>query len=100
LLALDDVAAALDRGEAVNLKAPRMGGFITVLRALALVDARGAGALAYLGGMHETGVGREQARQLAAIYCPAAPNDLAPLPGGRLSTPGEVALDVVGFGAF
>jgi hypothetical protein len=110
------VAEALGRGEAVNLKAPRMGGPLAMLRALelALADRSPApredpgedpgenpredagedpgedprddprdgpvastGVIAYLGGMFEVGVGRAQARQLAALYCADAPNDLA-----------------------
>jgi hypothetical protein len=31
--------------------------------------------------MFEVGVGRAQARQLAALFCPNAPNDLAPHAG-------------------
>ena len=78
------VARARARGEAVNLKAPRMGGPLELLRglerALALEQAGEPGARfsAYLGGMFEVGVGRAQARQLAALYCGTAPNDLAP----------------------
>jgi len=68
------VEAARARGEAVNLKAPRMGGPLEVLRGL---DHAGEGT-AYIGGMFEVSVGRVQARQLAALYCPSGPNDLAP----------------------
>lgn len=93
------VATALSRGEAVNLKAPRMGGPLEVLHALALVPQAGPDSVcvAYLGGMFEVDVGRTQARQLAALFCPDGPNDLAPLRGpltGRIS----VALDTPGFG--
>jgi L-alanine-DL-glutamate epimerase-like enolase superfamily enzyme len=74
-----EVLSARARGEAVNLKAPRMGGPLEVLRALENATAPpGDRALAYLGGMFEVGVGRQQARQLAALYCPNGPNDLAP----------------------
>jgi hypothetical protein len=97
----DAVAEAVARGEAVNLKAPRLGGWLALLRAFAL--ARDHGALAYVGGMFEAGPGREQARQLAALFSPDAPNDLAPL-AGALSTvtgpsPALIHLDGVGFGA-
>jgi L-alanine-DL-glutamate epimerase-like enolase superfamily enzyme len=94
-----DVQAALERGELVNVKGPRMGGFLELLRGL---SGAGAGCF-YFGGMYEVGPGREQARQLAAIVCPEAPNDLAPFGGSRSSLVGDspslVRLDVVGFGA-
>jgi L-alanine-DL-glutamate epimerase-like enolase superfamily enzyme len=98
LATVEDVAAAVARGEWVNLKAPRMGGFLAVLRALA-----GAGARAYVGGMFEVGPGREQARQLAAMFCPEGPNDLAPFAGGRSSlqgpSPSSIRLGRPGFGS-
>jgi hypothetical protein len=98
LLNARDVAVAVARGAWVNLKAPRMGGFLMALDALGL--ARGN---AYFGGMFEAGPGREQARALAALFCADAPNDLAPLPGGMGSISGQspslVRLDGVGFGA-
>lgn len=72
ILTAGDAAVAARSGRLVNLKAPRMGGFREVLRAL---DA--CGAAAYFGGMFEVGPGRALARQLAAIFTPAAPNDLA-----------------------
>jgi len=87
-----DVAAALACGEAVNLKAPRMGGVLELLSALdqawSLGDANRVRC--YFGGMFEVGVGRTQARQLAALYCPDAPNDLA-LNHGKLGLAREVA---------
>jgi L-alanine-DL-glutamate epimerase-like enolase superfamily enzyme len=101
------VAVAIARGEAVNLKAPRMGGPLELLRALehALTSNGTEPARAYLGGMFEVGVGRFQARQLAALYCPEGPNDLAanlvhdrgafPLP---MSSPIVIELDRPGFG--
>jgi L-alanine-DL-glutamate epimerase-like enolase superfamily enzyme len=103
------VAEARARGESVNLKAPRMGGPLAVLRALehALesASATDAAVRAYLGGMFEVNVGRAQARQLAALYCPTAPNDLAlnlahvGMPGERAASPARVRLDRPGFGA-
>lgn len=107
LLTSDDVAAACDDGCLVNLKAPRMGGPIAVLRSLELARAAGDrhaahGGTAYLGGMFEVGPGRQQARQIAALFCPLAPNDLAPIdgaPGPPLGpSPSVVRLDAVGFG--
>jgi hypothetical protein len=76
-----------------------MGGFLAVLRAL---EAAPPGR-AYFGGMFEVGPGREQARQLAALFCPRAPNDLAPLEGGASSmvgaSPSRLRLDRAGFGS-
>ena len=101
------VAAASARGEAVNLKAPRMAGPLEVLRGLehALAAPVVIGRVrAYLGGMFEVGVGRSQARQLAALYCAEAPNDLAlnaPLaltPATREDSPTQIRLDELGFG--
>jgi L-alanine-DL-glutamate epimerase-like enolase superfamily enzyme len=99
----DAVAEARARGEAVNLKAPRMGGPLAVLRGLerALTDDPTLPAVtAYLGGMFEVGVGRLQARQLAALYCASAPNDLALNSASRprLSSPAQVRFDQHGFG--
>ncbi|HEY4184403.1 MAG TPA: hypothetical protein VGP07_05005 [Polyangia bacterium] len=73
------VAVALARGESVNLKAPRMGGPLEVLRGLELAARTGRPGAAYLGGMFEVDVGRTQARLLAALFCSDATNDLAPL---------------------
>ena len=87
-------AHALDalpvRPAAVNLKPARMGG---VLEALACAKrcAR-EGIDVYIGGMFEVGVGRRQLRALAALLCPDAPNDVAPLvPPER---PPRLAVDV------
>jgi hypothetical protein len=115
LLAETDVEAALARGESVNLKAPRMGGPLAVLRSLELAWRRDRSptfttappfeARAYLGGMFEVGVGRTQAQTLAALYCPDAPNDLAPnrrAPAGAPrqidNPPALVRFDAPGFG--
>jgi hypothetical protein len=111
------VARARRRGEAVNLKAPRMGGPFTVLRGLERSLAHpylpaqpeteaGATARTYFGGMFEVSVGRVQARQLAAIYCASAPNDLilnvqssSPRRSQAAWSPVRVRLDEPGFGA-
>ena len=102
------VAAALARGEAVNLKAPRMGGPLAVLRGLQHAWAGkqpDSQPSAYLGGMFETHVGRAQARQLAALYCASAPNDLAlnvanaAGPRERSESPAQIRLDQPGFGS-
>ncbi|MEI9940116.1 MAG: hypothetical protein WDO69_23085 [Pseudomonadota bacterium] len=100
----DAVCRARARGEAVNLKAPRMGGPLELLRGLegALAPRAGiAPVIAYLGGMFEVSVGRTQARQLAALYCASGPNDLAPNLAGaepRQNSPVLVRLDQPGFG--
>ena len=116
LLGETDVEATLARGESVNLKAPRMGGPLAVLRSLALVERRARPSTlstmprsegrAYVGGMFEVGVGRTQARTLAALYCPDAPNDLAlnrhapaGVPRQVDNPPALVRFDVPGFGA-
>jgi len=74
-------AHALDalpvRPAAVNLKPARMGG---VLEALACAErCTREGIAVYVGGMFEVGAGRRQLRALAALLCPDAPNDVAPL---------------------
>jgi hypothetical protein len=93
-------AAALDalpaRPAAVNVKPARMGG---VLEALACgTRCRAAGIPVYLGGMFEVGVGRRQLRALAALLCPDAPNDVAPLV--ETERPARLPVDgaAVGFG--
>jgi L-alanine-DL-glutamate epimerase-like enolase superfamily enzyme len=100
-----DVDAAARRGDAINLKAPRMGGPLNVLRALERAAA--LAPVSYVGGMFEVGPGRVQARQLAALFCPQGPNDLAPLAGAIMpgSAPAAtsigvrtIRLDVPGFG--
>jgi hypothetical protein len=100
LLTLADVEAAVGRGEIVNFKIPRLGGPIPTLEAIALAQKRNRSF--YFGGMFEAGPGREQARQLAALLCSGAPNDLGPLQGAmsppRPRSPSWVRLDNIGFG--
>jgi L-alanine-DL-glutamate epimerase-like enolase superfamily enzyme len=102
LLSPADVEAALQRGEMVNLKIPRMGGPIPLLEAVGIAQKRGGHSF-YFGGMFEVGPGREQARQLAALFCGTAPNDLGPILGAmsppRPRSPSWVRLDTAGFGA-
>lgn len=62
---------------AVNVKAPRVGGWLEALRCLE--ECRRRDLHAYIGGMFEVGVGRAQARLLASLYTADAWNDLAPL---------------------
>ena len=98
------VSRARARGEAVNLKSPRMAGPLELLRGLeeaVAARAESVPVIAYLGGMFEVSVGRAQARQLAALYCANGPNDLAPNLGGaetRQDSPVLVRLDRLGFG--
>jgi L-alanine-DL-glutamate epimerase-like enolase superfamily enzyme len=94
------VGAARAKGEAVNLKAPRMGGPLELLRGLELAFTSGNAPI-YFGGMFEVGVGRSQARQLAALYCPNGPNDLAANTVERRveNPPLVIPLDHPGFGA-
>lgn len=65
-------------GESVNLKGPRMGGWLALLEAAAI--ARSRGTPVYVGGMSEAGVGRGQARRLASLLAPDVHHDLAPIP--------------------
>lgn len=99
VLSVADARRAVDEGALINVKAPRMGSVLTALEALAVAPAGGA----YFGGMFELGPGRVQARLLASLYTPEAPNDLAPIPRHASSAPRRspvrVALDRPGFGA-
>jgi hypothetical protein len=83
-VALDGyVLAAVDlddpeiRPAAVNVKAPRVGGWIEALRCLE--ECRRRGLHAYVGGMFEVGPGRRQAHVLASLFTPEAWNDVAPI---------------------
>jgi hypothetical protein len=83
-VALDGyVLAAVDLDDpeippaAVNVKAPRVGGWIEALRCLEECGRRGWHA--YIGGMFEVDVGRSQARVLASLYTADSWNDLAPI---------------------
>lgn len=73
---------------AVNVKPCRVGSLAGVL---GLVEAcRARGVATYAGGHTEIGPGRGQARLLASLLHPDAPNDLAPLDGvldGRPAPP-------------
>lgn len=83
---------------AVNVKAPRVGGWLEALACLE--GCRRRGWATYVGGMFEVSVGRAQARVLASLYCPDAWNDLAPLAGGADgagSSPLAITDDFVGF---
>jgi hypothetical protein len=62
---------------ACNLKPARMGSMLDAVRTAARCERRAIAI--YVGGMFEVGVGRRQLRDLAAVLCPDAPNDLAPI---------------------
>lgn len=88
-VALDGyVLAAVDLDDpeippaAVNVKAPRVGGWIEALRCLE--ECRRRGLHAYVGGMFEVDAGRRQARVLASVFTPDAWNDLAPISVGAV----------------
>ncbi|HYO45953.1 MAG TPA: hypothetical protein VEY33_04610 [Gemmatimonadota bacterium] len=84
---------------AVNVKAPRVGGWIEALRCLE--ECRHRELHAYVGGMFEVDVGRSQARVLASLYTAAAWNDLAPLADASVhplpSSPIDSSEDFIGF---
>jgi O-succinylbenzoate synthase len=86
-VALDGyVLAAVDLDDpeippaAVNVKAPRVGGWMEAFRCLE--ECRRRGLHAYVGGMFEVGPGRLQARVLASLFTADAWNDVAPITGG------------------
>lgn len=95
-----DAARFAEQGAMISIKAPRMGGVLEALRGLDA--ARAAGVPAHVGGMWELGPGRDQARLLAALYCPDAPNDVAPISrhedAAREPSPLAVRIDLPGFG--
>lgn len=105
-VALDGyVLAAVDLDDpeippaAVNVKAPRVGGWLEALRCLE--ECRHRRFHAYVGGMFEVGPGRLQARVLASLFTAEAWNDVAPLSIGETdaesSSPIEQADRYAGF---
>jgi hypothetical protein len=60
----------------VNLKPSRFGSVRALFEAYDFCEQRGMGA--YGGGQYELGPGRGQIQYLAALFHPAAPNDIAP----------------------
>ena len=64
------------RPAAINIKPARLGGMAALLE---LYEACAREDVAvYGGGQHELGAGRVQIQQLAALFHPEAPNDVAP----------------------
>lgn len=107
-VALDGyVLAAVDLDDpeippaAINVKAPRVGGWIEALRCLE--ECRRQGLHAYVGGMFEVGPGRRQSGVLASLYTPEAWNDVAPISiaaaDAELSSPLELTERYAGFAA-
>ncbi len=80
---------------AVNVKAPRMGGWLEALRCLETCRLRGWHA--YVGGMFEVDVGRAQASVLASLFTADHWNDLAPLGAPGSTSPLAIGGDYVGF---
>jgi L-alanine-DL-glutamate epimerase-like enolase superfamily enzyme len=77
LTSADALEALSPRPRAINVKPARMGG---VLEALTCLErASHLGLACYIGGMFEVAAGRRQLLTLAALACPDAPNDIAPL---------------------
>lgn len=80
---------------AVNVKAPRMGGWLEALRCLETCRLRGWHA--YVGGMFEVDAGRAQAAVLASLFTAEAWNDLAPLDRPGATSPIEIDDGYAGF---
>lgn len=95
VLAAVDLEAPEIPPAAVNVKAPRVGGWLEALRCLETCRQRGLEA--YVGGMFEVDVGRLQARVLASLFTAEAWNDLAPLGPSDPTSPLLLSSDYVGF---
>jgi L-alanine-DL-glutamate epimerase-like enolase superfamily enzyme len=92
-----DLARLPARPVAVNVKPARMGGVLEALACIAGCAAEGIAV--YMGGMFEVDVGRTQLRELAALFCPDQPNDIAPLDRAEWVTPRPARLSVERGGA-
>ena len=100
---LDDVRALPWEPSWLNVKPSRFGTVESVFRTLEW--ALDAGVNCYGGGQFELSVGRGQAQELASLYYPNGPNDLAPsvyneesLPPALPRGPIGVPVNHVGFG--
>ncbi|MDF1665491.1 MAG: hypothetical protein P1V97_27270, partial [Planctomycetota bacterium] len=87
----------------VNMKPSRFGFLSEYLRAIEFCHGRGIKL--YGGGQFELGIGRSQAQELASLFYPDGPNDLAPsvyneakIPTGVQESP-VVLPEGPGFGA-
>lgn len=78
---------------AVNVKPARLGGVLEALRVVEACASRGIEV--YVGGMFEVDVGRAQLHVLAALLCPDAPNDVAPIETEGRVAPRPPRIDVV-----
>jgi L-alanine-DL-glutamate epimerase-like enolase superfamily enzyme len=87
-----DVVPATGAARAVNVKPARIGGVLAALDVVATCAARGIDV--YFGGMFEVGPGRAQLHALAALLCPHAPNDVAPLERGTATAVRPARLQV------
>lgn len=85
---LDDVRALPWEPSWLNVKPSRFGTVESVFRTLAW--AHDAGVNCYGGGQFELSVGRGQAQELAALFYPDGPNDLAPSVYNESSLPPEL----------
>jgi hypothetical protein len=95
-----DITALDAQPVMVNVKPSRFGALETLLEALDHLEDQNIGA--YGGGQFELGPGRGQIQHLAALFHPAAPNDVAPLgyhevQPNLLPSPLLVPADPVGF---
>jgi L-alanine-DL-glutamate epimerase-like enolase superfamily enzyme len=95
-----DIATFALRPRMVNVKPSRFGTVRALLDTYDFLRAEGIGA--YGGGQFELGPGRGQIQQLAALFHPDAPNDVAPLGhhevrAGLPRSPLPVLTDPIGF---
>jgi len=82
---VEDILARRWPPRTVNVKPSRFGALRALLAAYEFCEERGMGA--YGGGQFELGPGRGQAQELAALFHPDAPNDIAPLDFDVLDPP-------------
>jgi hypothetical protein len=100
---LDDVRSRQWEPSWLNVKPSRFGTVESLFRVLEWALERGVSL--YGGGQFELSVGRGQAQELASLYYPDGPNDLAPsvyneesLPPALPRGPIDVPIDHRGFG--
>jgi L-alanine-DL-glutamate epimerase-like enolase superfamily enzyme len=82
---IEDIRALRYAPKMVNIKPSRLGGLRGLLDALDYCAAHGIGN--YGGGQFELDVGRGQIQYLASLFCPDAPNDVAPAGFNLAETP-------------
>ena len=71
-----DIERLPERPAAINVKPARIGSIAELLAVYRLCDRERIAI--YGGGQHELGPGRRQIQQLAALFSPDQPNDVAP----------------------